>query len=497
MTVERPRQDSNLRTRLRRPVLYPLSYWGVSTSIVAVGPPGPRPVGRRRALSSASVSSLAGTTADGDPSEGPPQRQLLPLTAEIGPAGSLSVGGCDLVELAERFGTPLFVYDEAHLRARCREAVAAWGDGVAYATKAFLCRAMAALAHEEGMALDVSTGGEMHVALAAGVPARRLVLHGNNKSPAELARAVELGVGRIVVDSFDEIERLGHLTADLRGADRPRVLVRVTPGIEAHTHEFVRTGHDDTKFGFPLATGAAARAVAVLAGQPGLDLVGIHAHIGSQVFEVSSFEQAADVLSGFFVPLDLPELCVGGGLGVAYVNGERAPTLADWAEATRRACWAAGVPRATRITAEPGRAIVATAAVTLYRVGVIKELPGVRTFVSVDGGMSDNPRPVLYGSGYEAFVPREAGALRPRVVRVVGKHCETGDTLVAEAHVPDDLAVGDVLATPVTGAYGYSMASNYNKVPRPPVLFVAEGRARVAVRGETFDDLLALDQPLG
>jgi diaminopimelate decarboxylase len=422
----------------------------------------------------------------------PPEWHLLPDTAETGPDGHLRVGGVDLVDLAEEHGTPLFVYDETHLRVRCRQAVAAWGDGVAYATKAFLCQAMAALAHQEGMRLDVSTGGELHVALAAGVPPDRLVLHGNNKSESELARALEVGVGRIVVDSFDEIARLGRLT-DTPGGDRPQVLVRVTPGVEVHTHEFVRTGQEDTKFGFSVASGAASEAVAALELLPGVELVGVHAHIGSQVFDVAHFEQAAEVLGAFFAPLDLPELVVGGGLGVAYVNGERAPNQAEWAAAAREACAAAGVAPTTRISAEPGRSIVATAGVTLYRVGTVKELPGIRTYVAVDGGMSDNPRPVLYGSGYEAFLAREVNAPRPRAVRVVGKHCESGDVVVAEAHLPVDLAVGDVLATPVTGAYGYSMASNYNMVPRPPVLFVAEGKARVVVRGETLDDLLRLD----
>jgi len=425
----------------------------------------------------------------------PPGDHLLPISASVGSDGALAVGGVDLVSLAEEFGTPLFVYDEEHLRVRCREAVAAWGDGVAYATKAFLCRAMAALAHEAGMCLDVATGGELHVALAAGVPPERLVLHGNNKSGVELARALEVGVGRIVVDSFDEIARLGALCDEGPTAtERPKVLVRVTPGVEVHTHEFVRTGQEDSKFGFSVASGAAASAVAALEFLPGLELVGVHAHIGSQVFDVGHFEEAAEVLAGFFAPLELPELVVGGGLGVAYVNGESAPTQAEWAAATREACSNAGVDPATRLTAEPGRSIVATAALTLYTVGTIKELEGIRTYVSVDGGMSDNPRPVLYGSGYEAFLPREVRSPRRKEVRVVGKHCESGDVVVADAHVPDDIAVGDILATPVTGAYGYSMASNYNKVPRPAVLFVRDGAARVAVRAETFEDLVSLDE---
>jgi diaminopimelate decarboxylase len=224
-----------------------------------------------------------------------------------------------------------------------------------------------------------------------------------------------------------------------------------------------------------------------------VEFVGIHAHLGSQVFALAPFVQAIEVLAAFFAPLDLPELVVGGGLGVPYVNGEEAPPMAQWAASVRRACRTAGIPDTVRVTAEPGRSIVAAAGITLYRVGTVKDVPGHRTYVSVDGGMSDNPRPVLYGSGYEAFLPREAGAARPRPVRVVGKHCETGDVVVSDGFVPDDLEVGDVLATPVTGAYGHSMASNYNKVPRPAVIFVADGRARLVVRRETFDDLIRLD----
>jgi diaminopimelate decarboxylase len=365
---------------------------------------------------------------------------------------------------------------------------------VAYAAKAFLCRAMARLADEEGMHLDVASGGELHVALSAGVPAAKLILHGNNKSEEELATALEYGVGRIVVDSFDEIARLGRLLdGPASGSERPAVLVRVTPGVEAHTHEFVRTGGEDSKFGFSVASGAAAQAVAALELLPSVELVGVHAHIGSQVFDVSSFEQAAEVLGRFFAPLGLPELVVGGGLGVPYVNGESAPTQAEWAAATRAACARMGVDPSVRITAEPGRSIVATAGITLYTVGTVKRLPGIRTYVSVDGGMSDNPRPVLYGSGYEAFLPRAVSAPRPEPVRLVGKHCESGDLVVPHAFVPADLRVGDVVATPVTGAYGYAMASNYNKVPRPAVVFVADGTARVVVRRETLEDMTRLD----
>ena len=425
---------------------------------------------------------------------GPLPRHLLPDSAAVGADGRCSIAGCDLLDLAALFGTPLFVYDEAHLRARCREAVAAWGEGVAYATKAFLCVAMARLAAEEGMHLDVSTGGELHVALAAGARPDRLVLHGNNKSEAELQTALELGVGRIVVDSFDEIDRLERLATAV--GVRPRVLARLTPGIEAHTHAFVRTGQDDSKFGFTVGTGVAAEALERLRrldARKVLELVGVHAHIGSNVFSLRSFEQGAEVLASVAAPLGLPELVVGGGLGAPYVQGEEAPSIGSWAKVTKEALLAGGLDPAVRVTAEPGRSLVAGAAVTLYTVGTIKPLAGIRTYVAVDGGMSDNPRPVLYGSGYETFLPRATDAERPQPVRVVGKHCESGDVLVAEAFVPEDLAVGDVLSTPVTGAYGHSMASTYNKVTRPPVIFVADGVPRQVVRRETFDDLLAQD----
>ena len=285
--------------------------------------------------------------------------------------GSLAVGGVDLVTLADAVGTPVFVYDEQHLRTRCREAVTAWGPGVAYASKAFLCKAMAALAHEEGMHIDVASGGEAWVAMKAGVPADSLVLHGNNKSDAELVYALERRIGRIVLDSFDELDRLERLVPNLEGVVPPRVLVRVTPGIEAHTHEYVMTGQEDSKFGFSLANGAAAQAVDRARRSAWLDLVGIHAHIGSQIFTTESFEREIEVMAPFITEHRLPELVIGGGLGVPYVEGEAAPTITEWADAVKKAAAVHGIPPEIRITAEPGRSIVAAAAITLYRVGTI------------------------------------------------------------------------------------------------------------------------------
>jgi diaminopimelate decarboxylase len=423
---------------------------------------------------------------------GPLPQYLLPETAEVGTDGRLSVGGVDLVALADDLGTPLFVYDERHLRTRCREALSAFGEGVAYAAKAFLCKAMARLVADEGLCIDVATGGEMYVALAAGVHPSRLVVHGNNKSDDELLYALEHRVRRIVVDSLDELDRLERLAG--YGHPPPQVLIRVTPGVEAHTHEYVMTGQQDSKFGFDLQGGAAAEAVERARASSAVELAGIHAHIGSQIFLLHSYVKAVELLAGFFLPLGLGELCLGGGLGVPYVEGEESPSIAQWAKVLKDACAAAGIPPTVTVTAEPGRAIVASAGLTLYRVGTVKDIPGVRTYVSVDGGMSDNPRPVLYGSGYEAFLPRATRAERPLQATVVGKHCESGDVVVRDACLPGDLRVGDVLCTPVTGAYGHSMASNYNKVPRPAVVFVRDGEARVVVRRESYEDLVRLDE---
>jgi diaminopimelate decarboxylase len=415
---------------------------------------------------------------------------LLPDTASVADDGTLLLGGLRVPDLAAEFGTPVFLYDETHLRRRCREAVDAFGHQRAvYATKAFLCKAMARLAYEEGMLLDVASGGEMHVALAAGVPADALTLHGNNKSLDELREAMRVGVRYIVVDCDEELDRLEQLHAD--GSPVPRVVLRVTPGVHAHTHEYIATGQDDSKFGFNLGNGAAHAAVERARRSPAVELVGVHSHIGSNVFAVDSFARAAEVMARFAAPLDLPELVLGGGLGVPYVGGEEAPTLTEWGRVVLDACRSLDVT--SRISVEPGRSIVASAAITVYTVGAVKRIPGVRTYVAVDGGMSDNPRPVLYGSGYEAFDP--ARVLDPRAgrARLVGKHCESGDVLIFDAEVPEQVRAGDLIATPVTGAYGHSMASNYNKLTRPPVVFVRDGEARQVVRRETWEDLLRCD----
>ncbi len=414
---------------------------------------------------------------------------LLPDNSTVGPSGQLIIGGCDTLELAAEFGTPVFVYDEDHLRDRCRQAVDAFGRHATYATKAFLCTAMAKLVHEEGMRLDVATGGELAVALAADIPPTDLVLHGNNKSRRELAEALDAGVGRIVVDSFEELDRIESLVTE--GATPPKVLLRLTPGIKAETHEFITTGQDDSKFGFTVSSGIATQAVQRASASDSVELIGVHCHIGSQVFQVDNFAKALEVMGRFAEPLNLPELVIGGGLGVAYIEGEEAATISQWGTTLKKA--AADVGITSELGIEPGRSITAAAAVTLYEAGTIKHLEGIRTYLAVDGGMSDNPRPVLYGSGYETFLARDIAAERTLTAKVVGKHCESGDVLVREGKLPASVKVGDIIGTPVTGAYGHSMGSNYNKVLRPPVVFCKDGNARLVVRRETYDDLLATD----
>lgn len=413
----------------------------------------------------------------------------------IDPAAPFDVGllpsgllGADFGAIAAEFGTPVFVYDEDHIRNRCRAFAEHFGsDAVAYAGKAFLCTAMASLVADEGLHLDVSTHGELHVALHAGFPAARLVFHGNNKSDAELEVARSSGVGRVVADSIDELgrlERVGY-SGD--------VLVRINPGVEAHTHAYIETGTERSKFGVSVASGAAMAAIVRLLESPRLTFGGVHCHIGSQVFRLDSYARAARVVMDFVNEVEattgqrVPLINLGGGLGARYLATDPDPDIGAYAAALL------DVFGDRPLMVEPGRAIVATAGVTLYRVGTIKELPGLTTYVAIDGGMSDNPRPVLYGAGYEAFLAERMEATRPLTATVAGKHCEQGDLVVTDAHLPADVAPGDLLATPVTGAYGYSMASNYNRVPRPAVVFVRDGQIRLVVRRETLDDLVRLD----
>jgi len=426
---------------------------------------------------------------------------LLSRSATVDASGNVAIAGVDLVAVAEQFGTPVYVYDEADIRARCRAYLEAFGDGVAYASKAFLCVAMARLVNEEGLHLDVATGGELHIALASGFPADHIVFHGNNKSVTELGRALAAGVGRIAVDSFDELDRLEQLVRD--GMPAPRVHIRVTPGVEAHTHEYIETGTEDSKFGFGLENGEALRAVRRVVDRGLLQLAGVHCHIGSQVFRLDSFRRAVEKMVGLVRTIEtetgatVDELNLGGGLGVRYLPEDAPPTIQQYGtlvrDAVGKALADAGVQSRPRLLTEPGRSIVAPAGVTLYTIGTIKRIDGVRTYVAVDGGMSDNLRPVTYGARYETFLPARATVDRTAVMTIAGKHCEQGDIVVRDALLPADVAVGEILATPVTGAYGHSMASNYNKVTRPAVVFVRDGEARLVVRRETDADLIRLD----
>ncbi|MFC5148015.1 diaminopimelate decarboxylase [Streptomyces aureoversilis] len=423
-------------------------------------------------------------------------------TVGRGEDGVVTVGGIPVTRLAEEFGTPAYFLDESDFRARCR----AWRDAfgtdadVFYAGKAFLSRAVVRWLHEEGLNLDVCSAGELATALAAGMPAERIALHGNNKSIEEITRAVEAGVGRIVLDSFQEIVRVAHVAERL--GKRQRVQIRVTVGVEAHTHEFIATAHEDQKFGLALAGGQAAEAVRRALKLDGLELIGIHSHIGSQIFDTSGFEVAAHRVVGLLKEVrdehgvELPEIDLGGGLGIAYTADDDPREPHEIATALReivtRECAAAGLA-VPRISVEPGRAIVGPTAFTLYEVGTVKELPGLRTYVSVDGGMSDNIRTALYDAEYTVALVSRTSTAAPMLSRVVGKHCESGDIVVRDAFLPADVAPGDLLAVPATGAYCRSMASNYNHALRPPVVAVADGAARVIVRRETEDDLLRLD----
>jgi diaminopimelate decarboxylase len=415
----------------------------------------------------------------------------------------VQLGGLPVTELAARYGTPAFFLDEDDVRARAR-AYAATGVDVYYAGKAFLCTAVARWIEEESLGLDVCTGGELAVALAAGFPPERISLHGNNKSVSELRRAVEAGVGRVIVDSFDEIRRLAEI-AEQAGV-RQKVLVRVTVGVEAHTHEFIATAHEDQKFGFSLRDGDAGQAAAQVLAASTLELAGLHSHIGSQIFETSAFEVAAHRVVGLAAALrdahgvEVSEINLGGGLGIAYVAGDDPETPKQTMERlvgiVERECAAVGL-RMPRLSVEPGRAIVGPSAITVYEVGTVKDvvLDGgqVRRYVSVDGGMSDNIRTALYDAAYTTTLANRASDSEAVLCRVVGKHCESGDIVVRDAWLPGDVAPGDLLAVAATGAYCRSMASNYNHVPRPPVVAVRDGSARVIVRRETEADLLALD----
>jgi diaminopimelate decarboxylase len=430
-----------------------------------------------------------------------PLDQVLPPSAAVTAEGHLSIGGCDLVELAGEHGTPLVVYDEGLLRATARSYRAAFAahapaSEVIYASKAYFGLAMLRLVAEEGLSVDVASGGELYVALRAGVSPERIYMHGNNKDAREVGEALAAGVGTVIVDNLDEIALLEREAA-ARGA-RQRVLVRVTPGVRPSTHSFISTGQVDSKFGFSIEGGAAREATGAVRAAPSLDLAGLHCHIGSQLFDLSAYGAAAAIVADFAASCDGDDLGIvnmGGGLGIAYTRDDRPAAIEDYAEAVVEAVrgeWGrVGLPM-PRVLVEPGRSIAGRAGVTVYRVGATKTVPGVRTYASVDGGMSDLLRPMLYGAVYETIMVNRADAEPSERLRLVGKHCESGDILVSEARLPP-VGPGDLVCLPATGAYGVAMASNYNGVTRPAVVFVDGGRSRLVTRRETYADLVARD----
>ena len=433
-----------------------------------------------------------------------PELALFPLTADISRDGHLAVGGCDVVGLAEEFGTPLYVLDESTLRDKCREFKKQFKKHypdtlIIYASKAFLNRALAIIFKEEGLGLDVVSGGELSIARSVDFPPDKVYFHGNNKTPDELKLALEWGVGRIVVDNFYELELLNKLAAKMKLSQD--ILLRLNPGVDPHTHRYTATGTIESKFGFPLATGQAEEAVNQASSASNLSLLGLHFHLGSPLSEVQPYELAIELAlrfaqkAGLKFGFELGEFDIGGGFAVPYTLDSQVPTIRDYAQAVtdkvNRLVYELGLRR-PRLIVEPGRAIVAQAGVALYKAGVLKEIPGIKTYVCVDGGMSDNIRPALYGASYEALVANKALKPADKVVTIAGKLCESGDILVKDINLAT-VRRGDIVAIPVCGAYSIPMASNYNALPRPAIVMVEKGRARLIRRRETYQDLMKLD----
>lgn len=430
---------------------------------------------------------------------------VLPLTAKIESNGHLNIGGCDVVELAERFGTPLFVFDEETIRSRCRAYISAFNKQgldfeIIYAAKAFMSLAIVRIIDEEGLGLDVMSGGEIYTALNASFPADRMYFHGNNKAADELEYALGVGVGHIVVDSLNELELLDTMAGEL--GKKPEILLRLTPGILPSTHAYIQTGQQDSKFGFGIQGGAALEATQSALKMKNVTLAGYHAHIGSQIFALHSYDKAVEVLMAFIKEIkrdlgyEVKQLDTGGGLGIKYLAQDDPSSIIAYAETISQGVKDGAIKHEVsipKIMVEPGRSIIGNAGVTLYSIGTIKELPGIRTYVSVDGGMSDNLRPMLYRAVYDAIIANKADAPASDKVTVAGKHCESGDILIEEAVIPTP-EVGDILVTPATGAYGYVMANNYNRLPRPAVVLVRDGEARVIIHRETYEDLIRLEE---
>ncbi|AFM42193.1 diaminopimelate decarboxylase [Desulfosporosinus acidiphilus SJ4] len=425
-------------------------------------------------------------------------------TQRINEQGHLEIGGCDTVNLAQEFGTPLYIMDEAHIREICRRYYQSFTQGlknaeVIYASKAFSTMAMCRIINQEGLGLDVVSGGELYTALQADFPAERIYFHGNNKSAEELAMALKAGVGRIVVDNFYEMSLLNDLAQGMN--QKANILLRVTPGIEAHTHEYIQTGQIDSKFGFTLSNGTADRALDLALSSANLVVKGVHAHIGSQIFELESFSHEVRVMIQYMADIYertgslLEELNLGGGFGIYYASGDEPAQIEDYAKIVRNAledaCEKHKFP-IPKIIIEPGRSIVGTAGTTLYTIGSIKEIPGIRKYIAVDGGMADNPRPALYQARYEAVLANRAAEENAEEVSITGKCCESGDMLIWDINLPK-VQSGDLLAVSCTGAYNYSMSSNYNRLPRPAAIFAEGGKADVIVKRENYSDLLRND----
>ena len=433
-----------------------------------------------------------------------PKLALFPLTAEISKQGHLLIGGCDVVDLAEEFGTPLYLFDELTLRHKCHEFKDEFGKYhpdtlVIYASKAFLNRALALIFKEEGLGLDVVSGGELSIAQSVDFPLDKVYFHGNNKTPEELNLALDWGVGRVVVDNFYELELLDRL-AGKRGISQ-NILLRLTPGVDPHTHQYTTTGTIESKFGFPLATGQAEEAVNQALSASNLNLLGFHFHLGSPISEIQPYELAIELVLGFARGMsqkfgfDLSEFDIGGGFAVPYTLDSKAPAVTEYAKALtdklNGLIAGLGLSR-PRLIIEPGRAIVGQAGVALYKVGAIKEIPGIKKYVCVDGGISDNIRPALYGAKYEAVVANKAVKAEKEVVTIAGKLCQSGDILVRDINLAL-VRPGDLIAIPVCGAYSIPMSSNYNAMPRPAIVMVKEGRARLIRRRESYQDLMSLD----
>ena len=431
-----------------------------------------------------------------------PRLSLFPLTAEVSSQGHLIIGGCDTVELAAKFGTPLYLFDEFSLRSKCREFKAEFGQRYAdttviYACKAFINGALALIFNQEGLGLDVVSAGELGIAQSAGFPLDRVYFHGNNKSAEEIRLALEWHIGRIVVDNFLELEMLGEMAKEQEYA--PDILLRLSPGVDPHTHRYIATGVVDSKFGFPLASGEEAMAQAMSA--PNLNLVGLHFHIGSLIFGVEPYQESIELILNFAAEMkqkygfELKELNIGGGFAIQYVLDSPAPPIAVYAEAIASKiigkCQELHLAL-PQLIVEPGRAIVGRAGVALYKVGVVKDIPGVRCYVSVDGGIADNIRPALYGAKHEAVVANKTLEKEEGEVTIAGKFCESGDILVRDINLPP-VSAGDIIAIPDSGAYCLSMASNYNASLKPAVILIKDGKARLIRRRETLEDLTKCD----